>query len=163
MVIAGETSSPSRPAPVSVPAPEPARPPRADAHLRPGPAHLLGALPEPALARWMARAAIFAHPARYEPFGLAVLEAALAGCALVLGDVDSLRELWEGAAVFVPPSDAAALEAELRALAGDPARRAALAARSRGRALDLGPGRMARGYLDLYRDLAAPRAAGATP
>ncbi len=41
-----------------------------------------------------ARAAIFAHPARYEPFGLSVLEAALSGCALVLGDISSLRELW---------------------------------------------------------------------
>ncbi len=31
-------------------------------------------------------------PARYEPFGLSVLEAALSGCALVLGDIPSLRE-----------------------------------------------------------------------
>ena len=34
-------------------------------------------------------------PARYEPFGLSILEAALSGCALVLGDLPSLRELWD--------------------------------------------------------------------
>ena len=53
---------------------------------------LLGRLPEEELAQWLSRAAIFAHPARYEPFGLTVLEAALSGCALVLGDIESLRE-----------------------------------------------------------------------
>ena len=46
--------------------------------------------------------------ARYEPFGLAVLEAAQAGCALVLSDIPTFRELWNGAAQFVPPGDDAA-------------------------------------------------------
>jgi glycogen synthase len=72
-------------------------------------AELLGQLDRDRLRARMGRAAIFAHPARYEPFGLAVLEAALAGCALVLGDIDSLREQWDGAARFVAPGDAAAL------------------------------------------------------
>ena len=40
-------------------------------------------------------------PARYEPFGLGILEAATQGCALVLGDLPSLVELWKGAARFV--------------------------------------------------------------
>ena len=39
---------------------------------------------------WFARAGIYALPAVYEPFGLSVLEAALSGCALVLGDIPSL-------------------------------------------------------------------------
>ena len=39
------------------------------------------------LADWYSRASIYALPARYEPFGLSVLEAALSGCALVLGDI----------------------------------------------------------------------------
>ena len=38
---------------------------------------------------------------RFEPFGLAVLEAARAGCALVLSDIATFRELWDGAALFV--------------------------------------------------------------
>jgi glycosyltransferase involved in cell wall biosynthesis len=37
----------------------------------------LGKLPQNELKRWMAEAAIYALPARYEPFGLSALEAAL--------------------------------------------------------------------------------------
>ena len=46
------------------------------------------------LRQWFSRAGIYALPALYEPFGLSVLEAALSGCALVLGDIPSLREIW---------------------------------------------------------------------
>jgi glycogen(starch) synthase len=115
----------------------------------------LGRLAEEDLARWMGIASIFAHPARYEPFGLAVLEAALAGCALVLGDIASLRETWEGAAVFVPPGDDDALAAAIEALARDPGGRAALAERGRARARRFSPERMAQAYLALYEALAA--------
>lgn len=69
-----------------------------------------GRVSEAELADLYARAAVFVHPARYEPFGLAVLEAALSGCALVLGDIPSLRENWDGAALFAPPDDREALE-----------------------------------------------------
>ncbi|MGG5822609.1 glycosyltransferase family 4 protein [Falsiroseomonas sp. HW251] len=72
-------------------------------HLR-----LLGGLDAQAIAAWLARGPIFVSAARYEPFGLAVLEAAQAGCALVLSDIPTFRELWDGAAVFVRPGDAAA-------------------------------------------------------
>jgi glycosyltransferase involved in cell wall biosynthesis len=127
-------------------------------------ATFLGHLPEADLARWLASSAIFAHPARYEPFGLAVLEAALSGCALVLGDVPSLRETWDGAAEFAPPSDDAAIADRIRALAGDPARRRALAQAARDRALRHGPARMAEAHLAAYRALLArPARAGARP
>ncbi len=62
---------------------------------------MLGPLDEGALANEFARASVFVSVARYEPFGLAVLEAAQAGCALVLSDIPTFRELWDGAAVFV--------------------------------------------------------------
>src|SRR5438132_5410791 len=91
---------------------------------------LLGQLPHQELASWFAHASIYALPARYEPFGLAVLEAAHAECALVLSDIASLRELWEGAALFVPPNDAAALGDAIESLIADPTRRKALAARA---------------------------------
>jgi glycosyltransferase involved in cell wall biosynthesis len=127
------------------------------------PARLLGHLPERALARWLGRAGIYAHPARYEPFGLGVLEAALAGCALVLGDVDSLRESWDGAALFAPPGDDEAIAAAIEGLAADGVRRRTLAARARARALGLGPDRTAAGYLALYRELLARRRRAARP
>ena len=69
--------------------------------------HCSGRLTPPQMARVVSRApSIYALPARYEPFGLSVLEAALSGCALVLGDIPSLREIWDGAALFVDPDDA---------------------------------------------------------
>lgn len=86
---------------------------------------LLGALDRSALADRYAAASVFASFARYEPFGLAVLEAAQAGCALVLSDMPTFRELWDGAAVFVSP-DADPVPALRRAL-DDAARLGALA------------------------------------
>jgi glycosyltransferase involved in cell wall biosynthesis len=96
-------------------------------------------------------------PARYEPFGLSALEAGLAGCALVLGDVATLREVWGDAALFVAPDDAGQLAAALRTLAADDAYRADLGARARARALTYTPERMAAGYLDAYAAAAAAR------
>jgi glycosyltransferase involved in cell wall biosynthesis len=112
--------------------------------------HWLGTLPADAVAGWMGRAAVYALPARYEPFGLSALEAALSGCALVLGDVPSLRELWGDAATFVPPSRADALRAEISELLTDDERRAERGAAARARALAFSPARMAAGYLETY-------------
>jgi glycosyltransferase involved in cell wall biosynthesis len=103
----------------------------------------------------LARASIFAEPAFYEPFGLAALEAGLAGCALVLGDIPSLREVWGDAALFVPPHDDAALEAALRRLIEDDRLRTELAAAARRRASTFTAGAMADGYVDAYRRLLA--------
>jgi glycosyltransferase involved in cell wall biosynthesis len=113
-------------------------------------ARALGHLAPPALAEWLGRASIYAHPARYEPFGLGVVEAALAGCALVLGDIPSLRELWDDAALFVDPEDLSALHGGLRALCEDATHRSSLAQRARALALDLSPARMAQDYLAAY-------------
>jgi glycosyltransferase involved in cell wall biosynthesis len=121
-----------------------------------GAVHHLGALGQDAMAEQLARAAVYALPARYEPFGQTVLEAALAGCALVLGDIPSLRELWDGVALFVPPDDAAALRTALESLIRDPSLRGGLAMNARRRALARSPEQMARGYLRVYgRVLAA--------
>jgi glycogen synthase len=117
--------------------------------------NFLGPLSSGAMAEWFGRAAIYAHPARYEPFGLAALEAALGGCALVLGDVASLRELWDGVAVFVDPDDTDALQAALEALVADAQLRQMLAMRARRRALALTPRRMAAAYMDAYAEATA--------
>jgi glycogen synthase len=118
------------------------------AHVR-----LLGQLPHQELASWFAHASIYALPARYEPFGLAVLEAAHAECALVLSDIASLRELWDGAAVFVAPGDADELSEALASLIADTTRRKALAARARFRAREFTLERTTAGYLAAYADL----------
>jgi glycosyltransferase involved in cell wall biosynthesis len=116
--------------------------------------HALGELSSAALADEFARAAIYALPARYEPFGLSVLEAALSGCALVLGDTGSLREVWGAAAMYVPPDDHEALKEGLARLIADASLRSRLARAARARALGYTPERKAAAYLATYRALA---------
>lgn len=81
---------------------------------------LLGRLDTGALALQMAATTVFVAPSRYEPFGLAVLEAAQAGMALALADIDTFRELWDGAALFFHPDDSDALTNVLRRLLARP-------------------------------------------
>jgi len=114
---------------------------------------LLGCLSPALVAAHLARAAIYALPARYEPFGLSALEAGLSGCALVLGDIPSLREVWGEAALFVPPDDADALHGALSRLIEDADFRQEMAARARFRARLYTPERMAEGYVGAYRAL----------
>jgi glycogen synthase len=113
----------------------------------------LGRVPADVVVSWLRRASIYALPARYEPFGLSALEAAFAGCALVLGDIPSLREVWGDAALFVPPNDTEALRETLCRLIADPAERESMAHRARERAFEYTPERMAAGYLAAYRFL----------
>lgn len=114
----------------------------------------LGVLGHGALLDRMAQAEVFASPALYEPFGLAVLEAAQAGCALVLSDIATFRELWHGAALFVPAEDDIALAAALNRVSHDRRLRLQLQRRARGRSVRYSSARMARAYLELYARLA---------
>ncbi len=116
---------------------------------------LLGRLRPDETRGLLDRASILAHPARYEPFGLAPLEAALAGCALVLGDIDSLREVWEDAALYVNPDDPEHLRWQLSRLIDNPTERDAMAHRARARAARYHPEKLARAYASLYAELIA--------
>jgi glycogen(starch) synthase len=113
----------------------------------------LGILPRPELRALLARTAIYAFPARYEPFGLSILEAAASGCAVVLGDIASLREVWGEAALYVPPEQPGALAEAVNALIADPVARASLAERARRRALLYSAEAMGAAYAELYRVL----------
>jgi len=117
-------------------------------HLRP-----VGRLSDDDVRGWLARQPIFVSVSKYEPFGLAVLEAAQAGCALVLSDIPTFRELWDGAAIFVPPEDDAAIAAAVAQLLADPDVRASFgrAAREQSRAYSVEA--MTSGVLDVYRSL----------
>ena len=106
------------------------------------------------VACWMARAPVFASAAIYEPFGLAVLEAAQAGAALVLADTPVFRELWDGAAAFVTPGDAEGFAEAARRLLADEPGRTRLAALSQARARDYDAAAVAQGMLAQYRRLA---------
>lgn len=99
-----------------------------------GSAHYLGRLPAVEMARHYARASIYVSPSLHEPFGLGVLEAAQHGCALVLSDIASFRELWGGAAAFFYPKDPASLAAAVNQLIHDPAHRRELSRAAANRA-----------------------------
>lgn len=106
---------------------------------------------EPAdLARAYGESAIYLLPALYEPFGLSVLEAALSGCALVLGDIPSLREIWRDAAIFVPPREPAAIARVTNEVIANAPLRHELGQRARRRADEFSAERMAKGYRETY-------------
>lgn len=110
----------------------------------------LGHLSGKQLAAHLARRPIFVSAASFEPFGLAVLEAAQAGCALVLADIPTFRELWDGAAQFVPLDSDGWCRA-IEALVLDQPRRAALGEAARARAARYTPDATADRMLALYR------------
>jgi glycosyltransferase involved in cell wall biosynthesis len=119
---------------------------------------LLGTVPHHQVEEQLRRASIFAHPALYEPFGLAVLEAARSRCCLVLSNIPSLRELWDGAAVFLDPRDADLWEFEINELCRDFARRRRLADLAAKRARRYSSEAMLAAYLDLYESLLSTQA-----
>lgn len=114
---------------------------------------LKGTLDEAALARKLGARPIFASAALYEPFGLSVLEAAQAGCALVLSDIPTFRELWDGVAIFIDPRDVAGFADAINALAADPAARIQAGNRAAYRAERYTPDVMASRMTGLYARL----------
>jgi glycosyltransferase involved in cell wall biosynthesis len=114
-------------------------------------AHALGELTAGEMRRLLARTAIFASPSLYEPFGLAVLEAAAHGAALVLADIPTFRELWTGAAVFAEPDDPTAFRAALSELANNTGRRSDLAGAAQRRAAAFSLHRQRDELLGAYR------------
>jgi glycosyltransferase involved in cell wall biosynthesis len=112
----------------------------------------LGRLTDHAVSRWLAAAPVFVSTAFYEPFGLAVLEAAQAGCPLVLSDIPTFRELWDGAALFVDPNDPADVAGAVRHMLREPDERRARGSAARERAAHYGVAVMAAGTLEVYRE-----------
>jgi glycogen synthase len=100
----------------------------------------------------LSEASFYLATSSYEPFGLAVLEAALSGCMLLANDIPSYRELWGEAALFCRFNDARHMRENLIASLRDAAfvRDRGWAARDRA-ATRFAAGRMAAEYAALYR------------
>jgi glycosyltransferase involved in cell wall biosynthesis len=123
---------------------------------------VLGRLNRTEMSARLCEAAVFASPARYEPFGLSVLEAALSGCALVLSDIPSFRELWEGAATFVQADEEDGWRDALNTLVEHPRLAAAKGAQARERAQRYSAKQMGDNYFRAYEAVqAAPALAPA--
>ena len=116
---------------------------------------LLGPLPQSSLLALFARSSIYIATPTYEPFGIAPLEAALCGCAVVANDIASHREVWaDDALYFNGPQSLSTL---LHQLSRDERRLAEARQRSYARASELTARRMADGYEALYKTLLASR------
>jgi glycosyltransferase involved in cell wall biosynthesis len=114
-------------------------------------ARALGSLDSKATQDWMRRASAFVAPSLYEPFGLAILEAASASTPLVLADIPTFRELWDGAALFAAPDDPDAFATAFEKLMNDARLRQALACRARAQASRFTLDRQTDAILSAYR------------
>ncbi|MGF9762694.1 glycosyltransferase family 4 protein [Microvirga sp. 0TCS3.31] len=125
-------------------------------------AKALGRLSDEDVARYLSKQPIFVSTALYEPFGLAVLEAAQAGCTLVLSDIPTFRELWDGAALFVDLSNEREAADAVDRLVQDPDARALLGRAARKRAEVYSVEAMTKGVLGVYRSALAGTSHGSS-
>jgi glycogen(starch) synthase len=115
---------------------------------------ILGPQTEAQLRALYSRAAVYAATARYEPLGIAPLEAAFSRCAIVANDIPSFREVWGDAALYFRTNDAGDLAQILRQLDADRPLRHAYADHAYARARErFTTKRMIDDYLELYRSL----------
>jgi glycogen synthase len=121
-----------------------------------------GELDEAELRHLFTRASIFVGTSRYEPFGLAPLEAALSRCALVLNDIPAFREIWGESACYFQMNDAGDLESTLARLCEDRQLRSTYANLAYRRALSMYTAhRMVDQYGQLYGALVSEKMAAA--
>ncbi len=115
----------------------------------------LGPLAEENLFSLFAESAVYLSTSKYEPFGLAPLEAALCGCAIVANDLPSLREVWGDAALYF--TDAASLSKVLGRISEDHPYLEEMQARAYTRAQRYSREQMVVSYLELYQCLIEKR------
>jgi Glycosyltransferase len=119
-------------------------------------AQMLGILSDSEVAYHLSARPIFVSAARYEPFGLAVLEAAQAGCPLVLSDIPTFRELWGEVAIFVPADDSDAFARAIEMLASDGEKRCHLGRMAKEHARIYSADAMCSGVMAAYYGLWTP-------
>lgn len=117
----------------------------------------LGELSETRMSGILAARPVYASAALYEPFGLSVLEAAQAGCALVLSDIPTHRELWDGVALFVDAHDDAGFAEAIADLIDDNSKRQHLGETAREHARRYSPEQMAAAMAQIYARVTEPR------
>jgi glycogen(starch) synthase len=118
-----------------------------------GTVRMLGPLSEDDLFTIFRESELYICTSCYEPFGLAPLEAALCGCAVLAKDIPSLREVWQDGALYF--NDAASLSVLLCELHGDRKLLAKAKARSSVQAQIYSREKMTSSYLALFRQVLA--------
>ena len=116
--------------------------------------HFKGQQSEAQLRQLFSKASAYIATSRYEPFGLAPLEAALSRCAVVCNDIPSLREVWGDSALYFAANSGDDLAAVLGRVAADRELRLTYANLAYQRALQrYTADRMVDDYLALYQAL----------
>lgn len=115
--------------------------------------NFLGNLSPEETREWLMRASIFISPTKYEPFGLSILQAAAAGCALVLNELDTLKELWNDTAIFFDPNDRTEAKKIILDLIEHKSFREEVSEKARVRAANFSAEKMAENYVNLYREI----------
>ncbi len=115
-----------------------------------------GTQSEAQLRQFYGRASIYAATSRYEPFGLAPLEAALSRCAIIANDIPTFHELWGDSACYFAHNDAASLAGAIKRLHSDAELRRSYANLAYQRAREqFTAERMVSDYLGVYHRLTA--------
>jgi glycogen(starch) synthase len=110
---------------------------------------MLGVLQREELFQVFRESAVYICASHYEPFGLAALEAALCGCAVLARDIPSLREVWGGGAACFRSADE--LSRLLAGFCQDPQQLVEAQRRAHGRARLYTRERMVGAFRMLYR------------
>jgi glycogen synthase len=116
--------------------------------------YYMGKLSETAVAGQLGMASLYVLPAKYEPFGLSILEAALSGCVLVLGNIPSLKEIWCDSALYVDTDNPEALAMLVNNLMNSPEEMEHYSKKALQRARRYSTEVMAEKYMQAYRQLA---------
>jgi glycogen(starch) synthase len=115
---------------------------------------LLGQKSQEELQSLFADAAIYAATSRYEPFGLAPLEAAFSRCALVMSDNPVFHELWGDAAGYFQRNDIDDLARAIDEMRSNPEMRDDYAERAYRRACErFTAARMVERYEAVYQEI----------
>jgi len=144
------------------PVPAPPLPIRADVRVSTGDLEISvkGAQTESQLRSLYSKSTIFAATSRYEPTGLASIEAAFSRCAIVANDTDVYRELWGDAALYFERNDADSLSEVLAQLNADRDMARLYGTRAYNRARErFTARRMVDDYMRLYRRLRTAKVA----
>jgi glycogen(starch) synthase len=142
--------------------PAPALPIRADVRVSTGECEfsVKGAQTESQMRTLYSRSTIFAATSRYEPLGLASIEAAFSRCALVANDTAVYRELWGDTALYFERNDADSLTQLLEQLSQDHEMTRLYGTRAYNRARErFTARRVVDDYLRLYRQLRTSKVA----
>ena len=118
---------------------------------------------EAQLRQLYSKASIYVATSRYEPFGLAAVEAAFSRCALIVNDIPTFHELWGDTAYYFRCNDAQSLGQAIERLHCDRELRLTYANMAYQRARQrFTADRMVEDYIHLYQTLVPVEAAAAS-